>query len=505
MARSPIVLDPSERQLRFFITYASEDHPAAIALSNALNERLGDVFASVFLDTQSLRAGFDFSQQIQDQLDKTDILLIVYTGRSKSSHSWTGLEIGYFMAVIRDSPDFTSVRKGENNEGRQRRIVSFYLNSPPPTASNIQGIPFGICADDLALTDDEYIEKISSIDSSNPIVGFFQQMESEVDSLRQSEGRPRQRPRDIRELLSCVQDMLKAVFTHLKQSIDIDVNPQKKIIVEVRGELNREAMELPGNAQVIPSGTGAMEIFGLPSVQLSWSEFLERAPDKYRFTWKDVIETVIISSVPDRLDVDNSQIIVSKSEHQIYRVVLSRSVRYFDGRREFHLYFVESLRRGDYGERLTTLLLKGLELACRFRFMFFEQKSEFSSGNLSLVMDKKLKETARNLIKELNLLQRDSTAAHLDEPRVWRDLVELQLLQKSVDAYYPVETDVRKAAVAIINAPEPVSGRLRLELVDAIKRLEDAIGPLNLMFITDLGKKLQHIDKLDRLQTLVPK
>lgn len=392
-------------QLRFFITYAREDHAAAVALRNALTERLGDVFAHVFLDTEALEAGFDFSQQIRDQLDRTDILIIVYTGKSKSSHSWTGLEVGYFMAVIQKSPCFTYVKDDDPCDGRQRRIVSFYLTSPPPATPNIQGISFDISHDDLALTHDQYTQKLASINSSNPIVAFFQQMEREVDSLRQLSGIDA-RPRDIRELLSCIQNMLRTIFTHLKHSIDTDVNPQKKIIVQVIGELDHEAMELPGDAQlIVPPGTGAMEIFGLPSTQLSWADFINKAPDRYRFTWKDVIETVVISSVPDRLDVDNSQIIVSKSGSEIYRLVLSRSVRYFDGRREFHLYFVESLQRGNYGNRLTTLLLKGLELACRFRFLFFERDSEFSSANLSLVVDTKFKETTRNLIKELNLLQ----------------------------------------------------------------------------------------------------
>lgn len=130
--------------------------------------------------------------------------------------------------------------------------------------------------------------------------------------------------------------------------------------------------------------------------------------------------------------------------------------------------------------------------------MFFEDTSEFSSANLSLVVDSKLRETARNLIKELNLLQRDSTAAHLDDPRVWRDLVPFGLLQQTMQAYYPVETEVRKAAAAIINAPEAVSGGLRLELTTAIQKLEGAIGSLNLRFIAALGEKLQHIDQLDR-------
>lgn len=475
----------SQPQLRFFVSYAKEDHAAAIALSNALNERLGDVFAQVYLDTESLRAGYDFSKQIQDQLDKTDILLIVYTERDKTSHSWTGVEVGYFMAAIRNSP--TGVVR--------RRIVSFYLNQPPPATSGIQGISFDIDVGTLALTEPQYATKISNIDNSNAVAAFLQDMETEVDHLRISAGYG-SKPGDTRERLTCVQDMLKAVFRHLKRSIDVEVNPQRKIIVQVSSELDADAIELPSDAQIIPAGTGAMEIFGLPSSQISWSRFLEKAPDKYRFFWKDVIDTVVTSSLPDRLDVDNSQILISKNELQIYRVVLSRSVRYFDGRREFHLYFVEALRRNDYGNRLTTMLLKGLDLALRFRSLFFEEASEFSSSNLELSVITKLKETTRNLIKELNLLQRDSTAANLDEPFIWRPLVPLPLLQETVAAYYPIEIEVRKAAAAIVQASEASLELLRPGLVAAVRKLEDAIGPLNLRFITALGEKLQHIEKL---------
>lgn len=65
-----------------------------------------------------------------------------------------------------------------------------------------------------------------------------------------------------------------------------------------------------------------------------------------------------------------------------------------------------------------------------------------------------------------------------------------------MNAYYPAEAEVRKAAIAIIKAPQPAA---RVELLDAVRKLEDDIGPLNLMFIAELGQRLKHIDELDRL------
>src|SRR5262249_11698574 len=136
-----------------------------------------------------------------------------------------------------------------------------------------------------------------------------------------------------------VRHLLMHIFAVLKKRKETETNPQKKIVVEVDGDLTIESLELPGSAWLVPEGTGTMAIFGMPEGKVQWSDFLNRAKDKYRYAWKDVIETVVLSSL-DRLDVDNSQVVISHNEKDIYRVVLSRSIKYYDGRREFHLYFV---------------------------------------------------------------------------------------------------------------------------------------------------------------------
>jgi len=102
-----------------------------------------------------------------------------------------------------------------------------------------------------------------------------------------------------------------------------------------------------------------------------------RAVSQGRF-WRAAVLSVITSSLDSRIDVDNSQIILSSDEPKAYRVILTSAIKYYDDKREFHLYLVETLRRGDHGDEFTSLLLKALEFTCRFHFLFFEKGSPFS-------------------------------------------------------------------------------------------------------------------------------
>jgi hypothetical protein len=83
------------RVFRIFISYASEDLPIAAAIGSCLRVALGDFFAEVNLDRWFLQPGLAFKKQIEAKLQKTDVLITVYTGTEKQSHSFTGWEVGY--------------------------------------------------------------------------------------------------------------------------------------------------------------------------------------------------------------------------------------------------------------------------------------------------------------------------------------------------------------------------------------------------------------------------
>jgi hypothetical protein len=59
----------------------------------------------------------------------------------------------------------------------------------------------------------------------------------------------------------------------LKKRKDIDIHPQRKLIIEIESNLASDTMELPGTSILRPDGTGTMAIFGMPESLISWSDF----------------------------------------------------------------------------------------------------------------------------------------------------------------------------------------------------------------------------------------
>src|SRR5271165_2766144 len=69
-----------------------------------------------------------------------------------------------------------------------------------------------------------------------------------------------------------------------------------------------------------------------------------------------------------------------------------------------NLYLVEHDWRGEFGDPDTTLLFKGLEILCRFRSLFLERRSEFSSMACRVARVDDAKVSAGAMERELNLL-----------------------------------------------------------------------------------------------------
>jgi len=111
-----------------------------------------------------------------------------------------------------------------------------------------------------------------------------------------------------------------------------------------------------------------------------------------RFPFGEAQGSVVFSSFPDRVDVDNSQVILASDGKTRYRVILTTVTKFYDDVREYNSYFIEMLPRAEYGDQDTTDLLKGLELVCRFRAMFLEPRSDFFGESVRLTDPHKLPE-----------------------------------------------------------------------------------------------------------------
>ena len=476
---------PKPRVLRIFISYAKEDQKIAIAVYNAIQTALG-AFADVFID-DALRFGLKFQDEIKKRLDQTDVLVVIYSAELKPSHSFTGMELGYFMRVIERETSFSDFK---------RRIIPIYVDGPPDTLSDMEGINIGISRSTLAMTFEEY-EATLTLDADNRMVKFLQEFQEVVDKIREKNGFPKvpQSP-DQQDVLELVRKMQLAIFSHLRTSPESTLKPQKQIIISTNDvALESSGDDLPSDAVLTPVGSGnPMSVFGLPSTETTWGDFQRLIKNaKFRDSWIDAITSVVTSSLQSQLEVDNSQVIVSQDEKHAFRVILTSGTKYFNGVREFNLYFVEYLRRGDFGDQSTTLLLKGLELSCRFRFLFLERNSEFSSMSIRIANPAAIRDVARKVEREMNLLLRDALGVGLDKANVWADFVDWPCLARMNEAWQPIELKIRDNLTEIRRCCQDSETlpALRESLAASIQELETTFKPLNAELIDELTDKLK--------------
>jgi hypothetical protein len=482
-----VIPKPRAQVLQAFISYAKEDEKIASAVRDAIRTALG-VFANVFMD-DALHFGLSFQDEIKERLDETDLLVVIYSATLKPSHGYTGMELGYFIGTM---------QRGEAM-GRPRRIVPIYLDTPPDLLAGNEGINIGISRSTLSLSLEEYSGGLK-INDDDPMVRFlaeFQEITDKyADQVREENGLPKiARTPEQQDLCGVVRNMQLSIFRQLKTNPESTVTPQKKITIRTSDSaLDSVNMDLPLDAMLIPMATGnPMAIFGFPNQEISWGDFARlTAKSKFRDSWNDAITGVIISSLKSQLEIDNSQVIVSSDEQRTFRVILTTATRYFNGIREFNLYFVEYLKPNEYGDKNTTRILKGLELCCRFRFLFLEKNSEFAHMNLRIAAPSSLQGMVRDMERELNLIHQNAVQAELDKAYIWADFVDWQHLQKMSELWVPLEDRMRGccAQIRVVQDLEVIR-QLQNSLVGIVEEIENVIGPLNTQLICELTDSLR--------------
>jgi TIR domain len=471
------------RVFRLFISYAREDAKVAIAVFNALQTALGPT-AEVVIDS-GLPFGLNFEEEIRRNLDQTDTLVVIDSEVLKPAFGFTGMELGYFISIMGHEPD----------RDFKRRIVPVYAEHPPEILAKHQGIKIGISPATLSMTLEEYEESLRTVGWDHPTVQFLREFQELVDDFQKTQsttGSPIPKSPEQRALPDLVRKMQLAIFSHLKTTPESTLKPQKQITIRFSDNaLSNSESALPQDALLVPVGSGnPFAIFGLERVETTWGDFQVKTKNsRFLHSWIDAITSVVTSALQSQLEVDNSQVIISSDEKHAYRVILTTGTKYYNGTREFNIYFVEYLRRGDFGDRDTTQLLKGLELLCRFRSMFLERASEFSSGSLKTTRN--LGEASRAMERELNLLNRDAMELGLDKAHIWAEFVDWPQLEKMSQAWRPIDDKLRTLFVEIRRAKPDSVETFREPVVTVLHEMEEAIGPSNAALISEMADKLK--------------
>ena len=486
MAARPLAV-PEQRVFRIFISYASEDLAIATAAASCFKTALPDFFAEVNFDKEFLEPGSAFQAQIEVKLQQTDVFIIVYTGAEKRSHGYTGWEVGYFDHIMRTDPG-------------SRKKISLYLFGPPAITASEQGVPLGLSTDQLKQSFQQFESSLSVL-PEEPLCKEIADWQEVVAKNIEKAGFSKPHRKPEQEPARCVHNLKLAIFQYLKGTVESTVKPQKQITIRVTGSaLEHSSDSLPLEAELRPLGAvstgGSMKIFGLADETMTWKRFLElTASQPFADSWQDAITSVVLSSFPDRVDVDNSQIILASDGKTGYRVILTTATKFYDDYREYNLYFVEMLQRADYGDEETTQLLKGLELVCRFRSVFLEPGSDFLGDNVLLTEIHKLPELAGRLLKELNLMHRDAQEAGLDKPGKWTQYMNSEHFKVIADAYRPAESKLRKIIPKImaVKSQPPLLEPLCKEISEVLTGMEMAVRPENALLLREMAAKLSKV------------
>lgn len=473
-------------RFRFFISYAREDYNIAIAVNNAIQTAAGPA-AEVFMDV-ALQFGVNFQEEIKSRLDQTNVLVVIHSGIQKPAFAFPGLELGWFLRVMENEqdPDFP------------RRIVPMFLDKPPDPIAADNGVNIGISRATLNLSVDDYNATLKKIDFDNAAVRLLMQFQRLVNTVRERHGLSHlYEDESQRDLPEIVAKMQLAIFTHLKTTLDPDgtLKPQYQVAIRTNDDaLNAvSADQLPADARLVPIGNGTMSIFGLPSAELTWYEFQQLTKSsKFSGSWIDAMTSVVRYSLRNQLAKDNSQVIISHDETRAYRVILTTGIRSFNGDREFNVYFVEYLRPR-FGDHDTTLVFEGLELACRFRSLFLELGSEFSSKACSYVRAEALREFANGMEQQLNLLLRDALQAGVDDTAVWLRLIDSDILDRVSHAWRPLESSLRDALRQTRTCGVENLEKCRQLLITILQNVETTMRPLNAEVIAAMADGLKTI------------
>jgi TIR domain len=405
-----------------FISYASEDHDIAKAFYQSLQALGETVFdrIKIFFDSKSIDAADEIRVDIREGLNKSDFLVVLYTGLFKRSHGYTGYELGFFDSLIEDEIK----RSGKTT----RKIIYLYCEDPPVIGNSVLGIRVGVEVADLAGSRAAYVQKsIQSPDNpdtlARALLDIADRAESRLpppllDDRNEADIRRNRRRKAVAEEI--IPGLKGKLFDGMSTRVTRHSVEQRLIEFELPKPASDQGyVSIPEDANLTPH-SGAFEIFGISQLNdtATWREFRDEVRSRDVLGGSSVllaIEQAVISAISPAIRLDNDQIFKSSND-QIFRVLVTRQMDYYNGRKVVHVYFIQKLQDSELGNNDTSTILGFINVAAKYRFIFIERDSQLSVESFIFEPDpSKIQNKVRQLIRELLLIEEDSRNLKLDQ------------------------------------------------------------------------------------------
>ena len=199
---------------------------------------------------------------------------------------------------------------------------------------------------------------------------------------------------------------------------------------------------------------------------------LERINAEQAAVWRTTLLELISSADNDKFP-DNDLVILSSDRANLYRAIVTRRRELYSGVTEIHIYLFEFMKPRNDGDDDTTYLMRAITIACRFRFLFLEEASDFGptvmSAHLAPLLngvqddetftqrDNTVRGIVARLMRELDLLKKDAVTTGLHDAALkvrylGRGLQELQ--DRFSQIWLPLERDLRDSVAVILSSKQ---------------------------------------------------
>jgi TIR domain len=404
-----------------FISYASEDFDIAEAVYQCMQSLGETVFdrIKIFFDRKTIDASDEIRTDLGENLEKSDFLIILYTGRLKVSHGWTGWELGFFQRLIQED----IARSGST----ARKIIYMYSGNEPSIAEGILGISIDVDTSDLAgLRSDYQKQCVQSPDDpdtlARALLHIADRAEDRLPPTLTEDRDKLERNRQKRRTMvaqTIVPTLRGTLFDSMGKRVTRHLMEQRLIEFELpKATDDQTHTALPDNTKLTPHAN-ALDIFGISNQDqtLTWKDFRTalRARDTLGGSSVQLaIEQAVISAI-STAQTDNDQIMESVNQ-EIFRILVTKQLDYYSGIRVVQVYFIEKLQTTPLGNNSTSTILGFINVAAKYRFIFIEQDSNLSLESFILEPEPaKVQQKVRALIRELLLIEEEARELKLDE------------------------------------------------------------------------------------------
>jgi hypothetical protein len=467
---------PPRGPVSIFISYASEDKDLAKDVNQEFR-RLFPASVRTFFDRASLEAGTDFREAIDQALDSADILLILFSDQSKSSHSYTGYEAGFFSRSKAQRPSLAS--------GVTRVIIPFCIGSKAPAATfNLQHI--NVDTEEVISLFEEpasFLRKEPRpLADDNPVLKLLTRIAQIVDQVTDLGDQDAMRA-NIRD---AADRLYQRIFKYLQTRKWQEDIPERKIIIRTGAATSDRADQL-AQATIELEG-GSFGLFGIaetPTRSFAWPQFLAMiTPSELAAAWAEGLK-LMVSAALDRDFEDNYHVVSSVKGDKAFRLFVSRVVTFYNGNTEIHIYVLE-MKHKDYGDELTSRLLKGISVGLQFRFLVLEPQSPFTVAKLSYPTVK-MKPAVTELLAQIRVILRDSRNARLEDPDILERIFGNDgpsIVKRNLETWEETLKRLDTAANDLLAADRPDAGPVKDGFLAALTGFAENTDAMNREFTT---------------------